>query len=492
MPTPELYLHLPIVIKRGYFRQVPLIVDYLKVDVNERDEDGKTALILCCYIIPEQYGVSLAQMLITKGCYLELSDKYGMNVLHHACIYERLKLIKVILRALAFSPDKKDHFGCTALHYSVRSGNVEITQLLTDYFVRYGVALDTVNNEGHTPLDDAREQGYKECAEILMNAVKKCTDEHPLCTQFDDLNISKEEMNRPQRMNPNLTTSTEEPPIAIFQQSPSTSLNPKSMTEHKKETETVTAPAVTIRVRENSVTGTKSKRYVNMKRMKSMSEIKPKFSGDIKQRESVYRMLTPRSVYVLNQRRKPNEWNVTKLIMEKLKDYRNNPAYFMMNIENLRHSTSDMNEVKEYPVISKKHNSEKCYPLYETSNDWRTDLKKIFSHYEYHCSLSYRSPACKREIPFIANIEEFVKDTETNSLTEKVSRRQRRPSNFSRTSAFADTTAHRKMKSRRSSVMSQNSSAVNNATRTGTTSREYSRTISSESTRSTSSSHKVL
>lgn len=375
----------------------------------------------------------------------------------------------------------------------MRSGNVEITQLLTDYFVRYGVALDSINNEGKTPLDNAREQGYKECAEILMNAVKICTDEHPLCSQIDDLNISNKESNKPQGMKPGLTTCTEEPPITKLQQTASPSLKPDSNTENKKNIETITAPAVDIRVMENSATGTKSKRYANKKHMKSGSETKPKFPGGITQREAVCRMLTPRSVYVLNQKRKPNEWNVTKLIMEKLKDYRNNPAYFMMNIENLRHSISHVNEVvKEYPIINGKNNRAKCFPLHETRNDWRSDIKKIFSHYEFHCSLSYRSSACKREIPFIASIEEFVKDTENNSVTDKVSRRQRRQSNFSRTSAIADTTAHRKMKSRRSSILSQNSSSVNNVVRTGTTPREYSRTISSESTRSTSSSHKVL
>lgn len=107
----RLYQHLTQVIKRGLFRQVPLVVEYLAVDLDERDDKGRTPIMLCAYVIPETCGVSLARTLIEKGCSLDLRDKYGLSVLHYACIYQRLQLVMVLLRALQSSANVKDNFG---------------------------------------------------------------------------------------------------------------------------------------------------------------------------------------------------------------------------------------------------------------------------------------------------------------------------------------------------------------------------------------------
>ncbi|GAB1599470.1 uncharacterized protein LOC115215789 [Argonauta hians] len=484
MPSLELFHHLPIIIKKGFLRLVPLMVKYLKIDLNERDEEGKTALILCCYIIPEKYGLTLAQILIEKGCSVERSDKYGMNVLHHACIYERLLLTKTIIRAIDFPPNKKDNFGFTALHYSARAGNAEITRILTEYLLRYGYSLNPVDNENRTPFDYAQDLGYIECAEILMNAQEQSSNKIPLCHQLHVFDISPKMQIKADEIDSNISKTSQELSIRISDHNPSIPEEYILTTEHKCNSNKIGISEISNKRRENA-------KYV--KRATSGSEIRPRLKSTLKERESVVRMLTPRSIYVLNLRRKPNEWNVTKLIMEKLTDYRNNPSYFMMNMQYLRRSTPeittgithDRHPITETYNNYMRKNRETCI---KTRKDWRSDLKKIYYHYEFHCSLSYRSTAYRREIPIIANIAESGKDTD--NATDKVSRRQRRSSNFPRPSAIADTSTHRKAKGRRSSIMSQNSPSINaSMARTGTQ-REYSRTISSDSTKSASSFHK--
>ena len=81
--------------------QVPLLVS-LGVNLEARDATGRTPLMLAAYVHPEQWGVGVARLLIEMGVRMNQRDKHGMNALHHACVYERLELVKVLLNAPDF------------------------------------------------------------------------------------------------------------------------------------------------------------------------------------------------------------------------------------------------------------------------------------------------------------------------------------------------------------------------------------------------------
>ncbi|CAE1147146.1 unnamed protein product [Acanthosepion pharaonis] len=227
-------------------------------------------------------------------------------------------------------------------------------------------------------------------------------------------------------------------------------------------------------------------------------------SPSVEKKEALRKMLTRRSAYVLNQMSKPNEWNVTQLIVPSENDYRNDPAYMI----SVTHFAREMNGME------KKSNCQKPASLVLSVSDkkaktqeqlrrsWRNDIKKLFDHYEYHCSFSYRRPARVQEDLNPVD-QSGEKDNETshggsgtgssnvNASLDRVTRRHRRSSNFSRSSGLTDPPTQRKIRSRRSSILSQQSSGiVAGVVRTGNAPKEYARTISTDSTRSSVSSQK--
>ena len=86
---------------------MPLLVN-LGANLEARDATGRTPLMLTAYVQPEEWGVGVARLLIEVGVRMSHRDKHGMNALHHAAIYERLELAKVLLNAPDFDLAQTD------------------------------------------------------------------------------------------------------------------------------------------------------------------------------------------------------------------------------------------------------------------------------------------------------------------------------------------------------------------------------------------------
>ena len=80
----------------------------LGANLEARDGTGRTPLMLAAYVEPEVWGVGMARLLIEMGVCMSHRDKHGMNALHHACVYERLELVKVLLNAPDFDLAQSD------------------------------------------------------------------------------------------------------------------------------------------------------------------------------------------------------------------------------------------------------------------------------------------------------------------------------------------------------------------------------------------------
>ncbi|KAL8578178.1 hypothetical protein ACOMHN_051733 [Nucella lapillus] len=159
-------LNLCDIIQRGYLSQVHLLVS-LGVDLESRDALGRSPLMLTAFVQPEGWGVGVARLLIEQGVRMNPRDKHGMNALHHACIYERIPLARVLLNAPDFDLVQCDRFGNTALHYAAMSGNATLVKLIVSYHHRFRHPLTKANRKGHTARDKALYCGHHLCLAIL-------------------------------------------------------------------------------------------------------------------------------------------------------------------------------------------------------------------------------------------------------------------------------------------------------------------------------------
>nr|KAG5698299.1 hypothetical protein BaRGS_017001 [Batillaria attramentaria] len=192
--------------QRGYLQQVRMLVD-LGSNLESRDATGRTPLMLTAYVQPEEWGVGIARLLIETGVSMTSRDRYGMHVLHHACVYERLELAKVLLNALDFDMAQADKFGNTPLHYAAVSGNIPLVKLLLTYLLRYRLPLDKVNKQNRTALDEAVHAGNDVCAAIINAAINYSSGSGS--AREDNLSVGKGDNDSVCESNAPFATSTE-------------------------------------------------------------------------------------------------------------------------------------------------------------------------------------------------------------------------------------------------------------------------------------------
>ncbi|KAK3591022.1 hypothetical protein CHS0354_013085 [Potamilus streckersoni] len=354
-------LNLIDVIKRGYFQQIRFLVD-LGLDIDVRDAEKRTPLLLCPFIEPEAWGVGIARLLIEHGAKVDSRDKYALNAFHYTCIYERDELARVFLSAIDFNLNQQDKEGNTALHYAVRSGNTVLVRLVTHSLLKYRMPIDVVNRDGETPLNEAYRTGKKQIIKILENPEESRQLELPL-----HLKMSQE-----------LTFDS------------------------------VTSPRTFSRPR-SSLLSKRSSRNSSVSDIFFYSGRSPTiYSYDA---QTHHRGDTNREI-------PPNEKNPQNLIFcASLSDLRNNPEYLV------QHTPVPPPAENGKMIVSRRAQSAFVRRSeVEGSNDyeehfsWRTELKKLFVHKQYQCTLSYRDPAK----PIIENdLPSLDKPPTTPSISEE-------------------------------------------------------------------------
>ncbi|KAL7889627.1 hypothetical protein AOLI_G00018850 [Acnodon oligacanthus] len=100
------------------------------VDVNGRDAEGRTLLMLCCLHEGQDWAVGVARMLLMNKGQVGLTDSYGRSAFIYAVLYQRLGLVQMFLQALDFDLNARDLMGQTALDYANQTGNQAIKKLL--------------------------------------------------------------------------------------------------------------------------------------------------------------------------------------------------------------------------------------------------------------------------------------------------------------------------------------------------------------------------
>jgi N-sulfoglucosamine sulfohydrolase len=129
------------------------------IDINSKDEDGRTALMYAAY----NGHASMIEKLIAKGSGVNLQDNYGRTALMLASSGPFTSAVKLLLDSGADPNmiDKEEHF--SALMFAAAEGQAEVVRLLLKH--KADPRLKDV--DGDNALTFARNNGHKEVADLL-------------------------------------------------------------------------------------------------------------------------------------------------------------------------------------------------------------------------------------------------------------------------------------------------------------------------------------
>jgi cytohesin len=134
------------------------------VEVDERDQDGRTTLHVAC-----ETGLDIPETihwLLNRGADVNAVDSMGYTPLHHSARRGRMSVLRVLVEAGAAidSPTKSGH---TPLHRAAGGGHGDAVR----YLIEHGAQVDARSNEyGTTPLMSAALEGRVEAARALIDA----------------------------------------------------------------------------------------------------------------------------------------------------------------------------------------------------------------------------------------------------------------------------------------------------------------------------------
>ena len=143
----------------GRLHQVRLLVAKHGVSVDVKDVYGRTPLMLTS-MVDEEAGAKMAKILLSCGASLNLRDNMGRSALSLACLNGREMIVNEILGGDILNINEADNDGSTPLHHAASSGNPNIVNLLVEFFVKFGLDVDTRNNLGYTALLVACRNGH--------------------------------------------------------------------------------------------------------------------------------------------------------------------------------------------------------------------------------------------------------------------------------------------------------------------------------------------
>lgn len=154
--------------REDYYKVIQLLDD--GYDINEVDENGRTALILCSFLTDENKALALCRTLILGGADLNTTDIYGLMAIHYCCINQKLLLTQELLKSQDTINTRCESLGNTELHYAVATGNLSLIKLLVDFYTRFEYSTEIKNKSGLTPSELANQLGHQDLIEKLRTS----------------------------------------------------------------------------------------------------------------------------------------------------------------------------------------------------------------------------------------------------------------------------------------------------------------------------------
>ncbi|XP_041359209.1 inversin-B-like [Gigantopelta aegis] len=152
--------------------QVRLLVFKHGVNIDSRDINGRTPLMLSCMIANPEYAYKMAKILLKSGASLNVKDNMERTALSYACMNGREGIVARILKEDVLDINEPDTDGNTPLHHSTLSSNPKIVEMLVEAFKKFGLNADRRNNLGYTALLLACKFGHYVSAHILLTRIQ--------------------------------------------------------------------------------------------------------------------------------------------------------------------------------------------------------------------------------------------------------------------------------------------------------------------------------
>ncbi|KAL8364524.1 hypothetical protein RB595_003687 [Gaeumannomyces hyphopodioides] len=151
---------------------VKLLLAIGKVDVDAKDNDGRTSL---SWAAENGHEAVVKLLLATGKVDVDAKDKrWGQTPLSWAAEEGHEAVVKLLLATGKVDADAKDNNGWTPLSWAVRGGREAIVKLL---LATGKVEVDAKDNEyGQTPLSWAAEQGHEAVVKLLLATGKVDVD----------------------------------------------------------------------------------------------------------------------------------------------------------------------------------------------------------------------------------------------------------------------------------------------------------------------------
>lgn len=140
------------------------------VDIQSRNEEGKTVLIAAVLANPPTRRVGIMRLLIASGASLHAKDsRHGRDVIAWAASAGVKAPLNFLLELLDGEVDfhATDDDGAIYLHHAVTSGQMSVVELVLGWMLRLQIPVDVPNRLGLTPYILARKLGFASIAELL-------------------------------------------------------------------------------------------------------------------------------------------------------------------------------------------------------------------------------------------------------------------------------------------------------------------------------------
>ncbi|MCJ1270547.1 hypothetical protein MMC22_010444 [Lobaria immixta] len=130
-----------------------------KIDLNQRDDNGKTALI---WAVQRRHEV-MVRLLLEKGADVKARDKKGQTALREAALNGHVAVVRLLLERRA-NIEAKDKDGRTALIVAALNGHEAVVRLLLEK----GVNIEAKDRHGLTALMWAAWIGHEALVRLLL------------------------------------------------------------------------------------------------------------------------------------------------------------------------------------------------------------------------------------------------------------------------------------------------------------------------------------